>query len=36
MQGNQYRKEGDGVAMREEKTDPTYSLADMIIGVLSY
>jgi hypothetical protein len=35
-QGNQYRKEGDGVAMRGETTDPTYNFADMIIGVFSY
>ena len=35
-QGNQYRKEGDRVAMRGETTDPTYNFADMIIGVLSY
>jgi len=35
-QGNQYQKEGDRVAMREETTDPTYNFADMTIGVLSY
>ena len=35
-QDNQYRKKGDGEATRGETTDPTYSLADMIIGVLSY
>ena len=35
-QGNQYRKKGDGEATRGGTTDPTYSLADMIIGVLSY
>jgi len=35
-ESNQYRKVGDREAMSKETTDPTYSFADMTIGVLSY
>jgi hypothetical protein len=35
-QDNQYQGRGDREAMREEATDPTYNLADMVIGDLSY
>jgi len=37
-QGNQYRRadSGDRAVMKGKTTDPTYSLADMIVEVLSY